>query len=122
MFAWKSYAGVAAAVAFSVLAAGCGTVGDFGMGGAKAKIVGDKTPVQSPDMPERPKLVMPAPNTPLPVPGQAAPVAWAPTVQQPAKQAAATPAPPAQPASTAAAQPQQQESGSWYSGITGVFR
>jgi len=92
------------------------------MSGAKAKIVGDKTPVQSPDMPDRAKLVMPAPNSPLPVPGQAAPAPWTPTVQQPAKQASAVAAPPPQSASAAAAQPQQQESGSWYSGITGVFR
>ncbi len=121
MFAWKSYAGVAAAVAFGALAAGCGSVGDFGMGGAKSKILGDKVAQQSPDMPERPKLVMPGPNAPLPVPGQGGPTpaAWAPAVQQPAKQAAATPS--NQP-TAAAVQPQQQESGSWYSGITGVFR
>ena len=119
MFAWKTYAGIAA-VAFGALAAGCGSVGDFGMGGTKSAALGAKTPQQSADMPERPKLVMPAPNAPLPVPGEGGPTpaAWVPTVQQPARQAAVTPV--SQPA--AAAQPQQQESGSWYSGITGVFR
>jgi hypothetical protein len=116
MFTWKPYAGVAAAVMFGMLAAGCG------MGGAKTAIMGDKVPQQSPDMPDRPKLAMPGPNAPLPVPGQGGPTpaAWAPTVQQPARQAAAAPASPA--AATAVQPQQQQDSGSWYSGITGVFR
>jgi hypothetical protein len=122
MFPWKTCAGIAAALTFGALSAGCGSVGDMGMGSAKTAMLGAKTPQQSPDMPERPKLVMPATNAPLPVPGQggAAPAAWTPTVQQPAKQASAAPVSP--PASAAAVQPQQQESGSWYSGITGVFR
>jgi hypothetical protein len=82
----------------------------MGMGGAKTAVLGAKPVSNSPDMPERAKLVMPAPNTPLPVPGQGGPTpsAWAATTQQPTQQAAATPA-------------KQESSGSWYSGITGVF-
>ena len=80
------------------------------MGGAKTAMLGDKTPNKSPDVPERPKLVMPAPNAPLPVPGEAAAARpqWTATTQQPNLQATATP-------------PAQEASGSWYSGITGVF-
>jgi hypothetical protein len=118
MFTWKSYANLAVAIAFGALAAGCGTIG-----GAKTAIVGDKLPQKSADMPDRPKLAMPAPNMPLPVPGQgtAAPAAWAATTQQPAKQAAVVQ--PAAQQGAAAVQPQQtQESGSWYSGVAGVFR
>lgn len=104
----KSYSGLAAVISLGALIGGCGSVGDFGMGGAKTAIMGDKTVAQSPNYPERPKLVMPAANAPLPVPGQAAAARpqWTATTQQPNQQAAA-------------AAPQQQESGSWYSGIFG---
>src|SRR5208282_195057 len=101
---------LAAAITLGALAAGCGSVSDMGLGGAKTAMLGTKTPTQTPDMPERPKLAMPVPNAPLPVPGQAAPAQpqWTASTQQPNQQAAAAPAKP-------------QDSGSWYSGITGVF-
>ncbi len=78
----------------------------MGLGGAKTAMLGAKTGPQSPDLPERPKLVMPAPNTPLPAPGEAPAKAWVATTQQPNQQAAA-------------AAPKEQSSGSWYSGIFG---
>lgn len=101
----KSMTGFAAAISLGVLAAGCGSVG---LGGANQTMLGAKSGPQSPDLPERPKLVMPAPNTPLPAPGEAPASAWTATTQQPNQQAAVTP-------------PKQEGSGSWYSGITGVF-
>ena len=57
----KSMTGFAAAISLGVLAAGCGSVGDMGLGGAKQTMLGAKLGPQSPDLPERPKLVMPAP-------------------------------------------------------------
>ncbi len=104
----KSLYGLAAVLSLGVLAAGCS--GDLGLSGAKHAVLGQKVAAQSPDMPERPKLAMPAPGAPLPVPGEAAPARtqWTATVQQPNQQAAAT-------------TPKQESSGSWYSGITGVF-
>ena len=104
----KSMTGFAAAISLGVLAAGCGSVGDMGLGGAKQTMLGAKPGPQSPDLPESPKLVMPAPNTPLPAPGEAPAKAWTATTQQPNQQAAVTP-------------PKEESSGSWYSGITGVF-
>jgi hypothetical protein len=104
----KSYSGLATAIALGALAAGCGTVGDFGMGGTKQAMLGASPASHSPDVPERPKLVMPAPNAPLPVPGQAAPAQpqWSATTQQPNQQAAA-------------AAPKQESSGGWFPGIWG---
>ena len=95
MSAWrKSYSGLAAAITLGAVAAGCGSVGDMGFGGAKTAVLGAKATSNSPDIPDRPKLAMPAPNAPLPVPGQAAPARpqWTATTQQPNQQAAATPA------------------------------
>jgi len=102
--------GLAAVLSLGVAVSGCG--GDLGLSGAQHAVLGQKVAAQSPDMPERPKLAMPAPGTPLPVPGEGAPARtqWTATVQQPNQQAAAT---------TAA--PKQEGSGSWYSGITGAF-
>ncbi len=104
--------GLAAVLSLGVAVSGCG--GDLGLSGAQHAVLGQKVAAQSPDMPERPKLAMPAPGTPLPVPGEGAPsparTQWTATVQQPNQQAAAT---------TAA--PKQEGSGSWYSGITGAF-
>jgi hypothetical protein len=99
--------GLVAVLSLGMLAAGCG--GGTGLSGAKTSVLGHSTAAQSPDMPERPKLAMPVPGAPLPVPGEApARTQWTATVQQPNQQAAATP-------------PKQESSGSWYSGITGAF-
>ncbi len=105
----KSLCGLAAVLSLGILASGCG--GGLGLSGAKQAVLGKRVAAQSPNMPERPKLAMPAPGAPLPVPGGAAPAPaqWSATVQHPSQQAAAAPP------------PKQESSGSWYSGITGAF-
>jgi hypothetical protein len=105
----KSLYGLAAVLSLSVLASGCG--GGLGLSGAKHAVLGRGATDRSPNIPERPKLAMPAPGAPLPVPGEAAPARtqWTATVQQPNQQAAAS------------TQPERESQGSWYSGITGVF-
>jgi len=102
----KSLLGLAAAGALSVLATGCGETGGFGsFSGAKGIFLGRPTP--TPDLPDRPKLAMPAPNSPLPVPGQAAPAQpqWTTASQDPNRQ----------PQQTAA----KEESSGWFSGLFG---
>jgi hypothetical protein len=105
----KSLLGLAAAVAFGALAAGCGETGGFGsFSGAKEVFLGK--PTATPELPDRPKLVMPPSNAALPVPGQAAPARpqWTAAAQDPNK--------PQQPQETAAA---KQESSGWFSGLFG---
>ncbi|MGO9486883.1 MAG: hypothetical protein ACLPX9_20320 [Rhodomicrobium sp.] len=99
----KSYSGLVTAIALGALAAGCGSIGGLGLGDSKQAVA-----PSSPDYPVRPKLAMPAPNAPLPVPGQAAAAQpqWTATTQQPNQQAAATPA-------------AQESSSGWFSGIFG---
>jgi hypothetical protein len=102
----KSLLGLAAAAALAALTAGCGETGGFGsFSGTKELFVGKSTP--TPDLPDRPKLVMPQGNAPLPVPGQAtaARPQWAATAQGPN----------AQPQETAT----KQESSGWFSGLFG---
>lgn len=101
----KLVASFFAVAAAGALASGCGSVGDS-FGGAKEALLGK--PVPTPDLPERPKLVMPAPNGALPVPGQAAaaPAQWAPSTQQANQQAAD-------------AAPKRSESSGWFSGLWG---
>jgi hypothetical protein len=102
----ESLLGLAAAAALSALIGGCGETGGFGsFSGAKALLVGK--PAQSPDLPERPKLVMPPSNAALPVPGQAAPAR--------PQMAAAAQGPNKQPQENAA----KQESSGWFSGLFG---
>jgi hypothetical protein len=100
----KFFAGLAAALACGVLTS-CGST-DLGFSGAKETLVGKPTP--TPNLPDRPALVIPPPNAPLPVPGQTAQTAaaWRPaTNDQPDKQAA---------------QETDKSSGSsWYSGLLG---
>ncbi len=103
----KLFLGLAAAGAFGALASGCGSVSDsVGITGAKEALLG--RPAPAPDLPDRPKLVMPPPNAALPVPGQAAPAQMqaAASAQQPNKQAAD-------------AAPKQDSSSSWLSGLFG---
>jgi hypothetical protein len=104
----KSLLGLATAAALGALAAGCGETGGFGsFSGAKEVFLGKSTP--TPDLPDRPKLVMPARNTALPVPGQApASSQWTTAAQDPNKQAQAQ---------EAAAKPEQ--SSGWFSGLFG---
>lgn len=92
-----------AVAALGALVAGCGSVGDT-FSGAKGALVGSSA--ATPDMPERSKLVMPAPNTPLPVPGQATAAQWAPSAPQPNQQAADATAKPS-------------GSSGWFSGVFG---
>jgi hypothetical protein len=101
----KLVSSLTAVAVLGALAAGCGSVGDS-FGGAKEALLGKPAP--TPDLPERPKLVMPGPNTALPVPGQAAaaPAQWAPSTQQPNQQAAD-------------AAPKHSESSGWFSGVFG---
>jgi hypothetical protein len=101
----KLVSSLMAVAALCALVAGCGSAGDS-FSGAKEALLG--TPAPTPDLPERPKLVMPPANAPLPVPGQAAsaPAQWAPSAQQPNQQAA-----------DAAAKP--RESSGWFSGLFG---
>jgi hypothetical protein len=104
----KSLRGLAAAAAVAALAAACGETGGFGsFSGAKEVFLGKPTP--TPDLPDRPKLVIPQSNAALPVPGQAAPARpqWATATQDPNKQ----------PQEAAAAKP--QESSGWFSGLFG---
>lgn len=78
----------------------------MGFTGTKEALLGKPAP--TPDLPERPKLVMPPPNAALPVPGQAAPAqAWAPAPQQTNNQVAD------------AAPKQNDSSGGWFSGLFG---
>jgi len=99
---------LAAAVALGALAAGCGSVSDIGtpFTGAKEALLGK--PMPTPDLPERPKLVIPPSSAALPVPGQAAPAQtqWAAAAEQANKQAAA-------------AEPKQDSSSGWFSGLFG---
>jgi hypothetical protein len=101
----KSLLGLAAAAALGALTAGCGETGGFGsFSGTKELFLGKSTP--TPDMPDRPKLVMPQANAPLPVPGEApARPQWAAAAQGPNK-------PPQEPAA-------KQESSGWFSGLFG---
>jgi hypothetical protein len=102
----KSLIGLAAAAALGALAGGCGETGGFGsFSGAKEVFLGKPTP--TPDLPDRPKLVMPSSNAALPVPGQAAPA-------RPQVAAAAQDSD-KQPQQTAAT----QESSGWFSGLFG---
>jgi hypothetical protein len=104
----KSLRGLAAAAFLAALAAGCGETGGFGsFSGTKEIFLGK--PTATPDLPDRPKLVMPPSNNALPVPGQAAPARpqWATGTQDPNKQ----------PQETAAAKP--AESSGWFSGLFG---
>jgi hypothetical protein len=103
----KSLLGLAAAAALGVLAAGCGETGGFGsFSGAKEVFLGKPTP--TPELPDRPKLVMPPSNAALPVPGQAAPARpqWTAAAQDPNKQPQEAAAKPA-------------ESSGWFSGLFG---
>lgn len=103
----KRVLNLAAATALGALVAGCGSVGDIGLSAPlKETVLGKAAP--SPDLPERPKLVIPAANAPLPVPGQAAPAQTqlAAPAQQPNNQ-------------TAAAAPAQDNSSGWFSGLFG---
>ncbi len=103
----KPVLSLAAVIALGALAAGCGSVSDIGESVPfKQSLLGKPAP--SPDLPDRPKLVMPPPNVPLPVPGQAAPAQtqWAASAQQPNSQ-------------TAAAAPAQDNSSGWFSGLFG---
>jgi|SRR5215469_15280429 len=105
----KSLLGLATAAALGLLAAGCGETGGFGsFSGAKEIFEGKATP--TPDLPDRPKLVMPQPNSSLPVPGQAAPASpqWTTASQAPNKQAQAQ-----------ATAPQQEQSSGWFGGLFG---
>jgi hypothetical protein len=102
----KLLLGLVAAAALGALTAGCGETGGFGsFSGAKEVFLGKSTP--TPDLPDRPKLVMPPTNTALPVPGQAAPARpqWTAAAQDPNK-----------PPQEAAAKP---ESSGWFSGLFG---
>lgn len=105
----KSLLGFSAAMALAAMAAGCGSVGDI-ESGAKAALVGKPAPI--PDLPDRPKLSMPAPNAPLPVPGEAAPAQpqWSTAAQQQSNQ---------QSNQQADATPKQEQSGGWFSGLFG---
>lgn len=105
MFASRnSLAGLAAALAFGALTAGCSGGTDLGLSGAKEALVGK--PVPSPDLPDRPALVIPPKNAALPVPGQPAQTAaaWRPATEQPEKQAS---------------QDNSKSGSSWYSGLFG---
>ncbi|MGA7326588.1 MAG: hypothetical protein WBX25_19405 [Rhodomicrobium sp.] len=73
----RSFGGVAAVLVIGALAAGCGGV-DVPM---KETFLGKAAPV--PDLPERPKLVIPPANSSLPPPGQV-PQQTAMTNQKPA--------------------------------------
>jgi hypothetical protein len=97
----KSLLGLASAAALGVLTAGCGD----SFSGAKEIFLGSPTP--TPDLAQRPKLVMPPSNAALPVPGQAAPARpqWATATQDPNKK----------PQETAA----KEESSGWFSGLFG---
>jgi hypothetical protein len=101
---------LAAALAFGAFTAGCDGGSDLGIGkpftGAKEALLG--APAPTPNLPERPGLVMPPPNAPLPVPGQASQTAaqWRPVADQPNQQAS-------QDANA------KSGSSSWYSGIFG---
>jgi len=105
----KPFLSLAAAISLGALAAGCGSVSDIGapFTGTKEALLGKPAP--TPDLPERPKLVIPPPNAPLPVPGQGAPAQtqWAPAPQQTNNQAAD------------AAPRQNDSSGGWLSGLFG---
>ena len=59
--------GVAVATMFGAMIAGCSTFDSAGSG-VKEVFVGKK--VVEPDLPDRPALVVPPANAPLPVPGQ----------------------------------------------------
>jgi len=103
-----SLSGLAAAFVLSALAAGCSD-GGMGLSGAKHALLGKPAP--TPDLPERPKLVMPPSNSALPVPGQGVPASpqWTTATQgQNPQTAAAAPA----------AAPKQEDRG-WFSGIFG---
>ncbi|MGO8953445.1 MAG: hypothetical protein ACLPWS_18420 [Rhodomicrobium sp.] len=111
----KLLSGLAATLALGALAAGCDS-SMFGssspVSGAKEVLLGRAAP--SPDLPERPKLVIPPPNAPLPEPGQSTAVSmarqWAPTTEAPKKEAQAQ-------AQDAA--PKKEESSGWFSGLFG---
>ncbi len=109
----KFYSGWAAACALGALAGGCGSVGDFGLGGQRRRQSwASRQRAQSPDMPERRKLVMPASECP------------AARARSGRASAAADGRP--RPSSRTSRQrqrlrKQQKDSGSWFSGITGVF-
>ncbi len=107
----RTYSGLAAALALGALAAGCGDSGSFidsPFTGAKQTLLGKPAP--TPDLPDRPKLVMPPANSALPVPGEAAPARpqWATATQDPNK--------PASPVTAVAEKPNDQ---GWFSGIFG---
>ena len=108
MTATRKLVSIAALAALVALTAGCGSVSDLGspFTGAKQALLGKPQP--TPDLPDRPKLAMPAPNAPLPVPGQAAPAQT---------QLAAPAQPPNQQAVAAA--PKSSESSGWLSGLFG---
>jgi hypothetical protein len=106
----KSCAGLAAALAFSAFTAGCDGGTDLGISkpfsGAKEALLGK--PTSTPNLPDRPGLLIPPPNAPLPVPGQASQTAtqWQPVTDQPNQQAS-------QDANA------KSGSSSWFSGIFG---
>ncbi len=103
----KPFLSLTAAIALGALAAGCGSVSDIAapLAGTKEALLG--RPAPTPDLPEKPKLVMPPPNAPLPVPGQATPAQqWAPSAQQTNNQAAD-------------AAPKKDDSSGWLSGVFG---
>jgi hypothetical protein len=79
------------------------------MGFSSVKEVFVKPPAPTPNIPDRPALAMPKPNTPLPVPGETAQTAaaWRPQV--------------AQPQQTASQDSKTGSSGgsSWFSGLFG---
>ncbi|MGO9173312.1 MAG: hypothetical protein ACLP7P_15310 [Rhodomicrobium sp.] len=109
----KLLSGLAAALALGALAAGCDS-SMFGMSspvvGAKEVLLGKAAP--SPDLPDRPKLVMPPPDAALPAPGQPTQASmarqWAPTTEAPKKETQAQ--------DTA---PKKEESSGWFSGLFG---
>ncbi len=105
----KLFLSLAAAITLGALAAGCESVSDIGspFGGAKSALLGKAAP--TPDLPDRPKLVIPPPNAALPVPGQAVPAQaqWVPSAQQATNDQAAN------------AAPKQDDSSGWFSGLFG---
>jgi hypothetical protein len=104
MFASKRFVlSVVAAAALGGISAGC--EGSLGFTGVKETFLGKPTP--TPDLPDRPKLVIPQSANSLPVPGEAAPARpqWATGTQEPNKQAQAQEA------------PAKQESSGWFSGL-----
>ncbi|MGO9547608.1 MAG: hypothetical protein ACLPPF_22800 [Rhodomicrobium sp.] len=103
----KLFSGLAAAIVLGALGAGCDT-GFSPFTSSKEALLGKPAP--APDLSENPKLYVPPPGAPLPVPGQGTNRSWPAATDAP-KTAAAD--------ATPKKEEQKGDSSGWFSGIFG---